>query len=97
MKLNSKILIDNKKRFSQFLSNNNVPNNPAYIQYAFLWTWLSVYLIKYNEVIFSDYYRLAEEWSKNHIILYIHEGYTKRFCKYIAKTIMLGLVDLKII
>ena len=69
-----------KQKFTERALSSGVPINPAYIQIAGMWQWL--------DTASSEQSEMAEQWSKRHIILYLHEGYKSWYVNLIIRALI---------
>ena len=80
IQITSEELLQEKQKFAELAVNSGAPINPTYLQIAGMWPWL--------ETSSTEQSFMAEEWSKRHIILYLHEGYKDWYIKLIARALL---------
>ena len=80
IQITSEELLKHKQKFTELALNSGVPINPTYIQIAGMWQWL--------DTSSSEQSEMAEQWSKRHIIMYLHEGYKSWYIKLIIRALV---------
>ena len=83
LQIRSPIVLERRDAFVSLLQAKNIPINPNFNQIAFLWPWLQRYVANASEE-FDSGKQLSLDWSRKHIIIYIHEKFRKDYCSFLA-------------